>query len=147
MKTENVARIFLVLASLLGGAAAVAQSAAKPASEEVDVRGEFRVNTAKDDGFIAPESASGTRTGACGSSSGYAARGRPGRTTPVHFTAFTRPARAAAAVEIIAGNRRRVQAPSGKRPLAVVQAWRAHPTDWLLHAAGRPTAPFSRPLP
>jgi len=147
MKTENLTRIFLLLASLPGGAAAVGQNAAKPASEAVDVRGEFRVNTAKDDGFIAPESASGTPTGACGSRSGYAARGRPGRTTPVHFTAFTRPARAVAAVEIIAGNRRRVQAPSVERPIAVVQAWCAHSTDWLLHADGLPAAPFSRPLP
>ena len=50
-----------MLAALLPAAVALAQTAPKPASEEVQVLTEFRVNTSKDDGFIATESASGTR--------------------------------------------------------------------------------------
>lgn len=135
MKTDNLPRRFLWLASLLSGAAAFAQNAGKPALEEVYVRGEFHVNTATDDSFIAPGSASGTRTGACGARSGYAVSGGHSRTAPVHFAAFTGPTRAVAAAAIIAGNRLRVQAPSVKRPNAVLQAGRA-----------RPIAPFSRQL-
>jgi hypothetical protein len=135
MKTDNLPRRFLWLASLLSGAAAFAQNAGKPALEEVYVRGEFHVNTATDDSFIAPGSASGTRTGACGARSGYAVSGGHSRTAPVHFAAFTGPTRAVAAAEIIAGNRLRVQAPSVKRPNAVLHAGRA-----------RPIAPFSPQL-
>ena len=51
----------LILAAGLPAAVALAQNAVTPASEEVDVLGEFRVNTAKDDSFIATESAFGTR--------------------------------------------------------------------------------------
>jgi outer membrane receptor protein involved in Fe transport len=61
MKAEIPARKFLLLATLLPAAVALAQTAPKPASEEVQVLTEFRVNTSKDDGFIATESASGTR--------------------------------------------------------------------------------------
>ena len=135
MKIDNLARTCPLLASLLSGASAVAQNAGKPASEEVYVRGEFRAYTATHDSFIAPGSASGTRTGACGARSGYAVSGRHSRTAPVHFAAFTGPTRAVAAAEIIAGNRLRVQAPSVKRPIAVLQAGRA-----------RPIAPFSPQL-
>lgn len=61
MKPDIFARNLLVLAFLLPAAAASAQNAAKAAADEVYVLGEFRVNTAKDDSFIATESTSGTR--------------------------------------------------------------------------------------
>ena len=50
-----------MLAALLPANVALAQTAPKPASEEVQVLTEFRVNTSTDDGFIATESTSGTR--------------------------------------------------------------------------------------
>ena len=50
-----------MLAALLPAIVALAQTAPKPASEEVQVLTEFRVNTSTDDGFIATESTSGTR--------------------------------------------------------------------------------------
>jgi len=61
MKTEIPALGFLLLSVVVSAAVALAQNAAKPASEDVYVLGEFRVNTAKDDSFIATESTSGTR--------------------------------------------------------------------------------------
>ena len=61
MKTLNPARTFLLLAAFMPAVVAPAQNAAKPESEDVYVLGEFRVNTAKDDGFMATESTSGTR--------------------------------------------------------------------------------------
>ena len=54
-------RKLLLIAAGLPAAVALAQTAPKPTSEEVYVLGEFRVNTAKDDSFIATESTSGTR--------------------------------------------------------------------------------------
>lgn len=53
-----------MLAVLMPAVVALAQTASTPTSEEVQVLTEFRVNTSKDDGFIATESASGTRTAA-----------------------------------------------------------------------------------
>ena len=64
MKALNPARKFIILAALTTAVVAPAQTASKPTSEEVYVLNEFRVNTAKDDSFIATESASGTRTAA-----------------------------------------------------------------------------------
>ena len=61
MKAEISVRKFLLLAALLPAAVTLAQTSTKPASEDVYVLSEFRVNTAKDDSFIATESASGTR--------------------------------------------------------------------------------------
>ena len=61
MKAEIPARKVLMLAALLPAIVALAQTAPKPASEEVQVLTEFRVNTSTDDGFIATESTSGTR--------------------------------------------------------------------------------------
>jgi len=61
MKPQNLARKSLALAALMPAVVGLAQTAPKPTSEEVQVLTEFRVNTAKDDGFIATESASGTR--------------------------------------------------------------------------------------
>jgi outer membrane receptor protein involved in Fe transport len=64
MKAVNPARKFLMLAVLMPAVVALAQTASTPTSEEVQVLTEFRVNTSKDDGFIATESAAGTRTAA-----------------------------------------------------------------------------------
>jgi outer membrane receptor protein involved in Fe transport len=61
MKTVNPARKFLLLAALVPAVVALAQNATKPAPEEVYVLEEFRVNTAKDDSFVATASTSGTR--------------------------------------------------------------------------------------
>lgn len=61
MNIASPVRTLLFLAAGLPAAVALAQTAPKPASEEVQVLTEFRVNTSKDDGFIATESASGTR--------------------------------------------------------------------------------------
>ncbi len=64
MKIVNHTRTFLLLAAIMPTVVAFAQNEAKPVSEEVYVLGEFRVNTAKDDGFVATESTSGTRVAA-----------------------------------------------------------------------------------
>jgi len=64
MNVEKPALKLLILAALIPAGAALAQNAAKPAPEEVHVLPDFSVNTAKDDGFVATESTSGTRTAA-----------------------------------------------------------------------------------
>ncbi len=61
MNPCNPVKTLLFFVAGLPAAIALAQSAPKPAAEDVFVLGEFRVNTAKDDSFIATESASGTR--------------------------------------------------------------------------------------
>ena len=61
MNPKIHARTLLFIAAGLNAVLALAQTAPKPASEDVHVLTEFRVNTAKDDSFVATESASGTR--------------------------------------------------------------------------------------
>ena len=61
MKIPTSALKHLLMGTLVPAAVALAQNPPTPAAEEVYVLGEFRVNTAKDDSFIATESAAGTR--------------------------------------------------------------------------------------